>query len=273
MIYLLGDLQGCCDAFERLLQRIDFSPSRDQLYVLGDIVNRGPASLATLQRLQQLGGAARCLLGNHDLHLLAVAHGVRPPGRGDTLQELLDSPRRAAWIDWLRQQSLALQEHGWLMVHAGVPSAWSAADTLARAAEVEALLRSADLGDLLQQMYGNQPDHWDDTLQGPARWRYTINALTRMRFCHADGRLDFKVKEGLDAAPPGLQPWFDLPDRRTRGTPVAFGHWSTLGALERPDLLALDTGCIWGGSLSAMRIDQGRRERIQVRCQQAQQPG
>lgn len=273
MIYLFGDLQGCCDAFERLLQRIDFSPSRDQLYVLGDIVNRGPASLATLQRLADMGAAAQCLLGNHDLHLLAVAHGVRPTGRGDTLDDILGSPRREAWIDWLRHQHLALQAHGWLMVHAGVPSAWDAADTLACATEVEQQLRGPDPAGLLRQMYGNQPDRWSPDLTGIERWRYTINALTRLRFCHADGRPDFKIKEGLDAAPPGLIPWFDVPGRRSAGTRIAFGHWSTLGPLQRDDLLALDTGCVWGGSLSAARIDGGRCERIQVRCRQARAPG
>jgi bis(5'-nucleosyl)-tetraphosphatase (symmetrical) len=273
MIYLLGDLQGCCDAFNRLLERIDFSPSRDRLYVLGDMVNRGPTSLATLERLHGLGDSACCLLGNHDLHLLAVAHGVRRPGRGDTLDPILQSPERARWMDWIRHQPLALQAHGWLMVHAGVPAPWSAADTLALAGEVQALLRGPDLAGFLSVMYGNEPARWSPELQGPARWRFIVNALTRMRFCQADGTLDFDVKESADTAPPGLLPWFEAPDRRCAGVPIAFGHWSTLGPLNQPDLLALDTGCVWGGTLSAARIDGGQRELIQVRCAQAQSPG
>ncbi|MFM2057411.1 MAG: hypothetical protein RLY71_1796 [Pseudomonadota bacterium] len=272
MIYLLGDLQGCCDAFERLLQRIDFSASRDRLYVLGDMVNRGPTSLATLERLASLGDAACCLLGNHDLHLLAVATGVRRPGRGDTLDPILQSPQRNRWMDWLRHQRLAVHEHGWLMVHAGVPAPWTVAETLACAAEVENELRNPDLRDFLHDLFGNQPARWDAALQGPARWRYSVNALTRMRFCHTDGTLDFEVKENAASAPPGLLPWFEVPGRRCASVPIAFGHWSTLGLLDRPDLLALDTGCVWGGHLSAARIDGGRRELIQVPCDQAQQP-
>lgn len=251
MNYLIGDLQGCCDAFERLLATLDFSPSRDRIYLLGDLVNRGPCSLRVLERLAGFGDAATCLLGNHDLHLLAVAHGVRRVHRSDTLDEILASPRREHWLHWLRHQRLAVQEHGWLMVHAGVVPQWSAAQTLALAAEVEAMLQSADLPAFLQVMYGNEPARWDDTLQGADRWRFVVNVLTRIRFCDAEGTLDFKLKESADAAPPHLMPWFDVPGRRTAGTPIAFGHWSTLGVLDRPDLLALDTGCVWGGRLTA----------------------
>ncbi|MEY4906292.1 MAG: hypothetical protein RL260_10 [Pseudomonadota bacterium] len=272
MNYLIGDLQGCCDAFERLLATLDFSPSRDRIFLLGDLVNRGPCSLQVLERLAGFGDAATCLLGNHDLHLLAVAHGVRRAHRSDTLDEILASPRRDHWLDWLRQQRLAVQEHGWLMVHAGVAPQWSAAQTLALAAEVESLLRGADLTAFLQVMFGNDPARWDDTLQGPDRWRFAINVLTRIRFCEADGTLDFKRKESAEAAPPRLMPWFDVPGRRTADTPIAFGHWSTLGALDRPDLLALDTGCVWGGRLTAARVDGGRRELVSVGCPQAMAP-
>lgn len=272
MHYLIGDLQGCCDAFERLLALLDFSPSRDRIYLLGDLVNRGPCSLRVLERLAGFGDAATCLLGNHDLHLLAVAHGVRRAHRSDTLDEILASPRRAHWLDWLRHQRLAVQEHGWLMVHAGVAPQWSARQTLALAGEVEALLRSDDLPGFLQVMYGNEPGRWNPALQGPDRWRFAINVLTRIRFCAADGTLDFQLKESADAAPPHLMPWFDVPGRATAGTPIAFGHWSTLGTLERDDLLALDTGCVWGGRLTAARVDGGRRERISVSCPQAQAP-
>jgi bis(5'-nucleosyl)-tetraphosphatase (symmetrical) len=273
MIYLVGDLQGCCDAFDRLLTHIGFSPSRDQVYLLGDLVNRGPASLATLERLQGLGDAAHCLLGNHDLHLLAAAHGVRKPGKGDTFEAILASPRRAAHLDWLRHQPLARQEHGWLMVHAGVLPQWDTTLTLALAGEVQALLRGPDLGDFLQQMYGNEPTVWRDDLQGTARLRVIVNALTRLRLCDGAGRMDFKVKENVSAAPQGLYAWFDAPGRLTQGQPIAFGHWSTLGLVNRPGLLGLDTGCVWGGALSAARVDGGRREVFSVACEQAQMPG
>ena len=273
MNYLIGDLQGCCDAFERLLARIDFSPSRDHLWLLGDLVNRGPRSLATLRRLTALGGSVTCLLGNHDLHLLAVAHGVRPPHRNDTLGPILQADDRDALLGWLRQQRLAVFDLGWLMVHAGVVPQWSLEDTLTLAGEVEAVLRGADLPDFLHVMYGNEPSRWHDGLTGNDRLRFTVNVLTRLRFCSADGELDFKTKDGAGAAPPGYMPWFDVPGRRTAGTPVAFGHWSTLGLLDRPDLLGLDTGCIWGGQLTAARIDGATRDIIQVACEQAQKPG
>jgi bis(5'-nucleosyl)-tetraphosphatase (symmetrical) len=266
--YLIGDLQGCDDAFERLLAAIGFSASRDTLTVLGDLVNRGPASLAVLRRMRALGAAADAVLGNHDLHLLAVAHGVRPEHRSDTVREILESPERDAWIEWLRARPLAIERHGWLCVHAGVNPAWSVFRTLALAAEVEALLRGPDLAHFLPRMYGNEPARWDDTLQGAERARHVINVLTRIRFVDAvDGTLDFKLKEGADAAPPGLVPWFEAPGRASAGSPIAFGHWSTLGLVNRPDLLALDTGCVWGGALTAVRVDGGRREVIQIPCE------
>lgn len=273
MDYLVGDLQGCCDPLERLLQTLDFSPSRDRLFLLGDLVNRGPDSLGVLRRLRALGGAATCLLGNHDLHLLAIAHGVRKPHRSDTLDPILQAPDRDDWLNWLRQQRLAVWDAGWLMVHAGVLPQWDAARTVALAGEVEAMLRSPDLGDFLTQMYGNEPARWDDGLTGISRWRCVVNALTRLRFCSADGEMEFATKEGAGGAPEGFMPWFDVPDRGTLGTPVAFGHWSTLGLIDRPDLLALDTGCVWGGRLTAVRVDGGRREVVQVECPQAQKPG
>ena len=273
MDYLIGDLQGCCDAFDRLCAELQFSPSRDRLWVLGDLVNRGAQSLATLRRLRDLGDAAVALLGNHDLHLLAVAAGVRPQHRSDTLGDILQAPDRDAWIDWVRQRPLAAEADGWLLVHAGVAPAWDRAEVLALAQEVQTLLRGPDLHGFLQVMYGNEPARWDERLQGPDRWRFVINVLTRIRFVAADGTLDFKLKEGADAAPPGLVPWFEAPDRRTAGQPIAFGHWSTLGLINRPDLLALDTGCVWGGQLTAVRVDGGRRDVHQVACDRVLGPG
>ena len=244
MHYLVGDLQGCCDALDRLLAEIGFSPSRDRLYVLGDLVNRGPASLATLQRLRSLGDAATCLLGNHDIHLLAAACGVRAVHDTDTLDDILGSPDRDAWIDWVRHRPLAVHEHGWLMVHAGVAPQWDLSLTLQLAAELQDGLRSADLTGFLRTLFGNEPSLWTDALRAPERQRVAVNALTRIRFVTADGRLEFKTKEAAAGAPPGCMPWFDHPERRTRGVPIAFGHWSTLGLINRPELLALDTGCV-----------------------------
>jgi len=273
MIFLVGDVQGCDAALKRLLDEAGFSPSRDRLVLLGDLVNRGPASLAVLRRVAGFGGAAVSLLGNHDLHLLAVAAGVRGLHKGDTFGDVLSAPDAAHWLHWLRQQKLAHVEAGWLCVHAGLVPQWDAAQTLALAAEVEALLRGPALEAFLLRMYGNEPRQWADTLQGDERLRFVINVLTRLRFCTADGVLDFKTKEGAGAAPPGHHPWFEVPGRASAGQPVAFGHWSTLGLVNRPDLLAIDTGCVWGGALTAVRVDGGRREVLQVPCEQAQQPG
>ena len=278
-IYCIGDIQGCDGALGRLLDTIGFSASRDTVYLLGDLVNRGPDSAAVLRRCMQQGDAIRCLLGNHDLHLLAAAHSARKPSRRDTLASVLDAPDRSALLEWLRHQPLARShEHSGqslLMVHAGVVPAWSTADTLARAQEVQDVLRSPDLPAFLHAMYGNTPDHWDDDLTGTDRLRVIVNALTRMRFCSSGGVMDFESTESASAAPEGLMPWFDVPGRRTAGTLIAFGHWSTLGWLNRNDLLGLDTGCVWGGCLSAVRFGKtlADRELLQVHCEQAQQPG
>ena len=266
MNYLIGDVQGCCDALDALLAKIDFSPSRDRIYVLGDLVNRGPRSLDTLRRLRGFGDAATCLLGNHDLNLLAVAQGVRKPHKGDTIDGILDAPDGGAWLDWLRQRRMAVFEHGWLMVHAGVAPQWDTAQVLRLAGEVEALLRGDGLADFLPQMYGDQPARWSESLAGAERARFVINTLTRARFVSADGTLDLVTKDGAEGTPTGFFPWFEAPGRRTEGTPIAFGHWASLGLVNRPDLLALDTGCVWGRQLSAMRIDGGRRELTQVEC-------
>ena len=266
MIHLIGDVQGCCGALDRLLDTIGFSPSRDRIYVLGDLVNRGPESLQTLHRLRSFGDSAVCLLGNHDLNLLAVAQGVRQPHRGDTITEILDAPDRNDWLAWLRRRRMAVHEHGWLMVHAGVVPQWDAAQTMALALEVEQLLRGDALAAFLPQMYGDTPARWSEALARAERLRFIVNALTHTRFVAGDGTLDLHNKDGADGAPAGFHPWFEVPGRRTEGTPIAFGHWATLGLINRPDLLALDTGCVWGRQLSAMRVDGGRRELVQVEC-------
>ncbi len=271
-LYLIGDVQGCDAAVGRLLNEINFSPSRDQLVLLGDLVNRGPDSLAVLRRLQVLGDAAQCLLGNHDLHALAVACGARAAHKSDTLQELLAAHDAPALLDWLRHRELAIFRDGILMVHAGVLPQWDAPKTIALSAECMPAIRSKDSKNFFQTMYGNTPNAWHDDLQGADRTRVIINALTRLRFCSASGEMEFATKEGAGAAPEGYMPWFDVPGRATANTVVAFGHWSTLGLINRPNLIALDTGCVWGGCLSAMRIDGGRRELVQVECEQAQKP-
>lgn len=278
-LYCIGDIQGCDSALGRLLDLIDFSASRDTVYLLGDLVNRGPDSAAVLRRCMAHGDALRPLLGNHDLHLLAAAHGARKPSRRDTLASILEAPDRDALLQWLRLQPLARQHvYGGtplLMVHAGVLPAWTAAETLDLADEVHRVLQSADLPAFLQQMYGNTPDHWNASLTGPDRLRVIVNALTRLRFCSAQGVMDFDSTESASAAPPGLMPWFDVPGRSTADTLIAFGHWSTLGWLNRPHCLGLDTGCVWGGCLSAVRFGSSldERELLQVRCEQAQAPG
>lgn len=278
-LYCAGDIQGCAHALEQLLALIDFSPSRDTLYLLGDLVNRGPDSTAVLRRCMEFEGSVRVILGNHDLHLLAVAHGARAPSRRDTLDDLLAHPRRDAMLHWLRQQPLARQVHhgggALLLVHAGVLPPWTPTQVLHLANEVQAALSSAEGPDFLQRMYGNLPNAWRDDLEGADRLRVIVNALTRLRFCSARGEMDFASSESAATPPAGLMPWFEAPSRQTQGHLIAFGHWSTLGWMNRPDLLALDTGCVWGGSLSAVRFGPtlAEREHLQVRCAQAQQPG
>ena len=273
-LYLIGDLQGCDEPLARLLEKIAFSPSRDTVIVLGDLVNRGPDSAAVLRRLMGYGDSARCLLGNHDLHLLALAHGTGRAHRHDTLEPVLNAPDREPMLEWLRQQRMAIFEKGCLMVHAGVLPQWSAVKTMTLAAEVESVLRGPELGDFLRQMYGNEPARWLDSLVGPARLRVIVNALTRIRFCTREGLMEFTVKDGAGQAPPGYLPWFDVPGRKTADISVAFGHWSTLGAMQRPDLISLDTGCVWGGHLSAVRLGATATQRglIQVKCEQQQTP-
>ena len=277
-LYCIGDLQGCNAPFQRLLQSIDFSPSRDTIYLLGDLVNRGPDSLGVLRSLHSLGDAAQCLLGNHDLHLLAMAHGVRKPGHQDTAQDVLQAHDSAALLDWLRHRQMAIDAHGWLMVHAGVLPQWTRQQTMALAGELEQVLRGpnlTELKDFLQAMYGNTPAQWNDSLRGADRLRVVVNALTRLRFCTPDGVMEFTSTKGADSAPAGYMPWFEVPGRKTADTAMTFGHWSTLATgaqgtqrvvVMRRNTLPLDTGCVWGGCLSAARLGPtpGRFELIQV---------
>ena len=276
-LYLIGDLQGCDAALGQLLEKIDFSPSTDTLYLLGDLVNRGPDSLAVLRRLTALGDAAQCLLGNHDLHALAVWQGVRPQGKGDTLHQLLAAPDGDDLMHWLRHRAMAIAAHGWLMVHAGVLPQWTALQTMTLAREVEQALRSPNFKNFLSSVFGNQPSQWHGSLEGVERLRVVVNALTRLRFCTASGEMEFSVKGGQADAPPGHARWFEVPGRATLSQPLAFGHWSTLNAGQsmHHNTLALDTGCVWGGCLTAARLGAkaGEFELIQLKCEQAQKPG
>ena len=252
--YWVGDLQGCNASLGHLMDRIGFSASRDRLVVVGDLINRGPDNAGVLDRLMDLGGSADCLLGNHDLFVLAAYHGAKSLKRGDTAKSLLTHPKAAVYMDWLATRRMARLESGCLLVHAGVLPQWSATQTMTLAAEVESVLSGPDRHEFLHQMFGNQPDHWDDALQGADRLRLIVNALTRLRFCTPDGVMEFATKEGLEGAPSGHVAWFDAPERRTAGVPVVFGHWSTVGGLCRPDLACLDTGCLWGRRLSALCV-------------------
>ncbi|MFM9435162.1 bis(5'-nucleosyl)-tetraphosphatase (symmetrical) [Janthinobacterium sp. CG_23.3] len=270
--YVIGDLQGCHDQTLALLARIELAcPGPRSILFAGDLINRGPQSLATLRHVHALAQRGDgeveidAVLGNHDLHLLAVACGIRPAHASDTLAEILRAPDRDALIDWLRRRPLALLRQGHLLVHAGVLPQWSARRAVALAGEVEAALRGPDWVDFLRGMYGNAPAAWDDGLRGDARLRCIVNALTRLRFCSADGVMDFKMKESGSAAPEsGLLPWFEVPGRRSAADTVVFGHWSALGLTLRPNLIGLDSGCVWGGQLSAVCLED--RTLLQVDC-------
>lgn len=277
--YCIGDVQGCDSDLQHLLDKIGYSASKDTVYLVGDLVNRGPQSRKVIERCMQNEGSILALLGNHDLHLIARSYGSRKGGRRDTLDDILTAPDCKKLIDWLRNQPLMRLTHigdtPLAMVHAGLVPQWSIAQALSLADEVHAMLRSADCAAFMLSMYGNQPDHWSDDLQGDERLRAIINAMSRLRFCTAQGRMDFESSESAEHAPAGLMPWFEVPDRASADTTIAFGHWSTLGLQDRNNILALDTGCVWGGQLTAVRF--GRtvtdHEFIQVQCAGAQKPG
>ena len=271
--YAIGDLQGCAHEAAVLLNRIEAGA---RIVFVGDLINRGPASLEALRRVAALAqgsdGRVEALLGNHDLHLLAVAAGVQPRSKSDTLDEILAAPDCDELMAWLRQRPLAKRIGHHLLVHAGVLPQWTAEQALELAAEVEAALRGPNWVSFLSQMYGNEPAQWSDSLSGMARLRCNVNAFTRLRLCTADGVMDFKEKES-GSAPAGssLMPWFDVPGRRTLGVTVVFGHWSALGLILRPNLVGLDSGCVWGGKLTAICLDD--RSLLEVDCPEYQKPG
>jgi bis(5'-nucleosyl)-tetraphosphatase (symmetrical) len=263
-IYAVGDIQGCYVELQQLLKQIQFDPAQDKLWLVGDLVNRGPDSLAVLRLVKSLGDSAITVLGNHDLHLLAVAEGAAELHRSDTLDEILHAPDRDELLLWLRQQRFFYAADDWVLVHAGLAPQWSVQQAAQLAFEVETALRGDDYAVFLARMYGNTPNSWDDELTGYKRLRVITNAFTRMRICTAQGDMEFKFKGEVEKIPADYLPWFDVPQRKSQDATIIFGHWSALGLKVLPNVIALDTGCLWGGPLTAIRLDN--REIIQVPC-------
>ncbi|KTB77282.1 symmetrical bis(5'-nucleosyl)-tetraphosphatase [Pseudomonas syringae] len=267
-VYAVGDLQGCLDPLKCLLDHVSFDPSRDQLWLVGDLVNRGPQSLETLRYLYTIRESLVCVLGNHDLHLLAAARNVERLKKGDTLREIIEAADRDELLGWLRRQKLMHYDEGRnvAMVHAGIPPQWSLKKALKCAAEVEQVLQDDQAyGAFLDGMYGNEPAKWDSNLSGVTRLRVITNYFTRMRFCTSDGKLDLKSKEGVGTAIPGYAPWFSHQSRKTRDVKIIFGHWAALeGRCDEPGVFALDSGCVWGGAMTLFNVDT--LERHQCNC-------
>jgi len=273
--YAIGDVQGCYQPLRELLRRLRFSADRDRLLFVGDLVNRGPDSLEVLRFVRDLGGNAQSVLGNHDLHLLAHHFDPQRPLReGDTLQPVLDAPDREELMAWLLQRPLLLHDapHGDLIVHAGLIPQWTARQATEQARSAEHALRATP-EKFLAKMYGNKPDRWEDAESDADRHRFTINVLTRLRYCKADGTVNLKLKDAPEKVAAPWLPWFEHPHRRSAGARVVFGHWSTLGLRRQPGLLALDTGCVWGGALTAVDLDDPEASPVQTACPACQQPG
>jgi len=274
-VYAIGDVQGCYDELQALLEKLDFNPPRDRLWFAGDLVNRGPHSLETLRFIKGLGDAAISVLGNHDLHLLAAAYGKPLKNDDHTLDAVLEAPDRDELIDWLRHQPLLHHDAvlGFTLLHAGMPPQWDLALARQCAAEVEAVLCSDAIIDLLDTMYGNNPEQWADDLVGHKRLRFIINCFTRLRFCDAEGRLDFGSKGPPGSQPAGFYPWYEIANRASRDLNIIFGHWSTLRDHNYPGIYPIDSACLWGGALTALHIDTGQPERIEQPCPGQQTPG
>ncbi|MCK3657048.1 diadenosine tetraphosphatase [Pasteurellaceae bacterium Macca] len=254
--YIIGDLHGCFDEFQALLKQADFNPQQDELWLTGDLVARGENSLECLRFVKNLGERAVTLLGNHDLHLLATLQGIKKVKERDKVEAIFQAEDREALQNWLRNRPLVAQHprHGFLLAHAGISPEWDLATAIGCAREVEGVLQSEDYGTLLSQMYDNSPNRWSAHLQGIARWRYTINAFTRMRFCDKDKGLDFDCKLPVEQAPPELKPWFELDSPLFHQQDILFGHWASLIGYPTPrHIYALDTGCVWGNYLTMLR--------------------
>jgi len=262
--YAIGDLQGCFESLQELIGKIGFREAEDRLWFVGDLVNRGPQSLEILRYVKSLGNRAISVLGNHDLHLLMVAEGHAKQSRKDTFGAILAAPDRDELLTWLRGLPMMHMDGDYAMVHAGLLPSWSIAKALDLARETEGALRGSDWRALMARMYGNQPDQWDDALTGYKRLRVIINAMTRMRICTPDGRMEFSHKGRVEDIPAGYVPWFAVPGRRNADATIICGHWSALGLVAKKNLLALDSGCLWGGRLSAVRLED--RRTYQVSC-------
>lgn len=265
--YIIGDIQGCFAEFQALLAKIQFDSYADTLWLTGDLVNRGPSSLAVLRFVRGLGDKHITVLGNHDLHLLAVAYGVRDVHQNDTLAEILSAPDRDELIQWLLQRQLLHYDatKNIVLVHAGLAPMWTLNQAQTLAHEVETVLRGDTPALFLQQMYGNEPNYWDDKLTGVERLRCITNYLTRMRFCHANGQLDLTYKGQIAGKPDDVMPWFAVPHRVNINAKIMFGHWAALGGETHvANVYALDTGCVWGNCLTAMRLEDEMR--FSVRC-------
>ena len=263
--YAVGDIQGCLEPLQRLLEQLNFNPATDQLWSVGDTINRGPDSLGTLRFLYNLGDAFRMVLGNHDLHLLAVYNGHRAPNRKDTLNEILNAPDADQLCGWLQQQPLLYQQGDWLMSHAGVPAIWTVEQAHGYATEVQQVLQSPQAQDYFAAMYGNEPAGWDENLQGETRWRVITNYLTRMRFCDTAGNLNLTSKGPTDTAPDGFAPWFSYPVERPASLKLLFGHWASIqGHTGQQNIIALDTGCVWGGPLRILELETGQLHHYQA---------
>jgi bis(5'-nucleosyl)-tetraphosphatase (symmetrical) len=274
-LYAIGDIQGCDAELGILLDTLGFSPERDHLWFVGDLVNRGPASLEVLRRVRALGAAATVTLGNHDLHLLAAAHGCAKLKSGDTLTDILEAPDRQSLLEWLLHRPLLAEDPmlGLCLVHAGLSPQWDLATARRCARELEHAL-TTDPARLFKHMYGDKPHRWDENLEGQDRLRYIVNCFTRLRYVDDRGRLDLDAKgPPRKAARGALMPWFEVADARWRGTRIVFGHWSTLGFMQNADVTALDTGCVWGGSLTALRLDAPGASPVQVGCRGNAKPG
>ena len=256
--YAVGDVQGCYDALRRLLDLVQFDPSRDTLWLVGDLVNRGPQSAATLRFIKGLGSSAVALIGNHDFHLLVAAYGHSKQYPGDTLDDVLNAPDRDELLHWLRRQKLMHAEGGYAMVHAGLLPQWSIKKAIELAAEVETAVRGDDIDAFLRPLYGNLPNAWDDTLRGDERLRVIVNAMTRMRLCTSNGEMEFKHKLAPINMPSGYMAWFDVPSRASADTTIVFGHWASAGVVLQPGVIGLDSGCVWGRKLTAVRLEDRR---------------
>ncbi|MEH6502307.1 MAG: symmetrical bis(5'-nucleosyl)-tetraphosphatase [Cycloclasticus sp.] len=271
--YAIGDLQGCYDPLRRLLDTLKFDPAHDQVWFAGDLINRGPKSLQTLRFIISLGDSARSVLGNHECHFLAVAYGHKKPHKADTFEQLLAAEDAKGLVDWVRKQPFMYEDEalGYSMIHAGLPPQWSLSEARQYARELEATFQSDNIDPFLASMYGDQPNHWNTNLTGNERLRFVINCFTRLRYCDEQGRLHLKEKGAIGTQAEGSLPWFETPNRKTLNDKILFGHWSTLGLHKKNNTICLDSGCLWGDKLSAIKLD-GSEQIISQDCEASLKP-